>query len=536
MGQDEGDPAGAAAAGTGPAPSRQAYVTLSVLTVVYVFNFVDRQILSILAEDIKADIGVTDAQMGFLYGTAFAVFYAIFGIPLGRLADVWVRRSLISIGLAFWSAMTALSGTARGFVPLAAYRIGVGVGEASASPAAYSLLSDWFPPRLRATALGIYSSGVYIGAGVGLFLGGMIVDGWARAYPVDAPFGLRGWQVAFFVVGLPGILMALVVRMLPEPVRGQSEGLPERDPHPHPFLAFGRELLSVVPPLTLVGLLREGAGVRGVVANLLAAAAVAGAVALLTVATGDAAQWIALGIGTYAAISWAQGLARRDPPTFALIFKSPALLLACVGFASMAFVSYGIGFWSAPFFIRVHGAPAAQVGMMLGLASAIGGFLGVALGGVLSDRWKQRWPTARLRVGIVAAVGTLPVTLLQLRTPDLTVAYAAAFALNAVAPLWIGPAATTVNELVLPRMRAVASAFYLLVLTFIGLALGPYAVGKLSDALSSSMAPGEALRSSMQLALVMLAVSILCLLLAGRSLAREEATRLERARAAGEDV
>src|SRR4030095_12601852 len=124
-----------------------ANYTLGVLVVVYVFNFLDRQIVSILAERIKADLGVSDAQIGFLYGTAFAVFYAIFGIPLGRLADVWNRRTLIATGLGVWSLMTAVSGLARGFGALALARIGVGVGEASASPAAFSMLSDTFPPR-----------------------------------------------------------------------------------------------------------------------------------------------------------------------------------------------------------------------------------------------------------------------------------------------------------------------------------------------------------------------------------------------------
>src|SRR6185295_4830952 len=122
-------------------PDRYPRYVLGVLVVVYVFNFLDRQILSILAERIKADLGATDAQMGFLYGTAFAVF----GIPLGRLADVWDRRRLIAWGLAAWSAMTALSGLARSFAQLALARFGVGIGEASASPAAYSLLSDYFP-------------------------------------------------------------------------------------------------------------------------------------------------------------------------------------------------------------------------------------------------------------------------------------------------------------------------------------------------------------------------------------------------------
>jgi len=143
-----------------------ARYVLIVLMLVYVFNFIDRNILSILAEDIKADLGLTDSQLGFLYGTVFAVFYAIFGIPLGRLADIWTRKNLISIGLFFWSGMTALSGTARSFTSLGIYRVGVGVGEASASPAAFSMLGDYFPPRLRATVLSIYSSGVNIGGGI----------------------------------------------------------------------------------------------------------------------------------------------------------------------------------------------------------------------------------------------------------------------------------------------------------------------------------------------------------------------------------
>src|SRR4030095_12330667 len=197
-----------------------ANYTLGVLVVVYVFNFLDRQIVSILAERIKADLGVSDAQMGFLYGTAFAVFYAIFGIPLGRLADVWDRRRLIAWGLAAWSAMTALSGLARSFAQLALARFAVGVGEASASPAAYSLLSDYYPTARRATALAVYSSGIYIGAGLGLGIGGLIVDRWDAAWAgTTPPTGLRGWQVAFLAVGLPGLLLALWVRSLREPVR-----------------------------------------------------------------------------------------------------------------------------------------------------------------------------------------------------------------------------------------------------------------------------------------------------------------------------
>jgi MFS family permease len=205
------------------------WYVLGVLVLVCVFNFIDRQILSILAEDIKVDIGLSDSQIGFLYGTAFALFYAVFGIPLGRLADVWIRKNLIAGGLFLWSAMTALSGTARSFFGLGAFRIGVGVGEASATPAVFSLLADYFPRHRLATVLSIYCSGVYIGSGLGMLLGGWVVDAWNGAFAKGhAPLDLSAWQAAFIIAGLPGILVAVWVWTLREPVRGQSEGIASR--------------------------------------------------------------------------------------------------------------------------------------------------------------------------------------------------------------------------------------------------------------------------------------------------------------------
>jgi MFS family permease len=515
---------------------RYAWYVLVVLVIVYVFNFIDRQILSILAEEIKADIGLTDAEIGFLYGTVFAVFYAIFGIPLGRLADVWVRKSLIAIGLAFWSTMTALSGTARSFPVLGAYRIGVGIGEASASPAAFSSLVDWFPARLRATALSIYSSGVYIGAGIGIFLGGYIVDSWRAAFPDGtAPLGLRGWHVAYFVVGMPGILLALWVWTLREPRRGQSEGLPEPARHPHPFRVLGIELMAVLPPFTLLSLWQAGAGVKGLVRNGIGAISIALVAFALVKVTGSLPQWVALGIGVYAAFSWAQGLRLRDAPAYALIFGTPALLLAATGFALIAFVTYGIGFWGAPFFIRHYGATAGEVGLYLGLAAALGGWIGVTLGGVISDVLRRRTPHARLWLGFATIACAVPTAIGMLYAPSVGVAYLLNFLFSIGSPLWVGPGVTTISELVLPRMRAVASAFYLLMVTFLGLALGPYTMGKLSDAFVAGGAePGDALRSAMLCGLAPLAISALCFALAWRRVAEAEATKLARARAAGE--
>jgi predicted MFS family arabinose efflux permease len=203
----------AAAAGAAPRAAGSPRYVLGLLFVVYVFNFVDRQILSILLEPIKRDLGVSDTAMGFLTGWAFAVFYTFAGIPIARYADTGVRRSVIAAGAALWSAMTALSGLAQSFTQLALARIGVGVGEAACSPPAHSLLSDYFPPERRATALAIYASGIHFGTAFGYLAGGWINEAF-------------GWRAAFFVVGLPGLLIALLVRAtIREPVRGASEGL-----------------------------------------------------------------------------------------------------------------------------------------------------------------------------------------------------------------------------------------------------------------------------------------------------------------------
>ena len=189
---------------------------LAVLFFVYVFNFIDRTILSILVEDVKRELGVSDTAMGFLTGIAFALFYTVAGIPIARWADVGVRRSIIALGLTVWSLMTAASGLVQNFGQLVAARIGVGVGEAAGSPPAHSLIADYFPPERRATALSIYSAGIYVGV-----LFGYLAGGWVNEF--------FGWRNAFFVVGLPGLLLALLVRFtVREPPRGQSE--PPRAP------------------------------------------------------------------------------------------------------------------------------------------------------------------------------------------------------------------------------------------------------------------------------------------------------------------
>ena len=510
-----------------------AHYVLIVLVIVYVFNFVDRNILSILAEDIKADLGISDAQMGFLYGTVFAVFYAVFGIPLARFADVWNRRSLISIGLFFWSAMTALSGFARSFPMLATLRIGVGIGEASASPAAYSMLADYYPPRLRATVIALYSSGVYIGGGIGLMLGGWIVDAWSAAYPVDPPLGLKGWQAAFLAVGLPGLLMAVWVRTLKEPVRGISEGLVTTQ-HPHPFRMLGQEMMSVLPGLSLAYLAR----LKGRVGrNLLGLVLIVSFCAAMIALTGSIAQWAVLGLGGYITLTWAQALFKRDNATYQMIFGSKALIFTTLAFPTISFASYGLGFWVAPYLQRTHEVTAGDVGFYIGAGNAVAGLIGVSIGGYLADRWKLTFANGRLYVGFITVALTVPFVLVMLFTDSLVVAFWMNFLYHIPISMWVGIPPATTSDLVMPRMRAIAGAYYILVNTLIGLALGPYVIGQLSDLfVDSGMDPASGLRLAMGLSLLIFVFTITFLLLAMRYLPEDEGSRLQRAKALGEEV
>ena len=525
-----------------PETDRYGYYVLAVLMLVYAFNFIDRQILSILAEDIKRDLQLEDAQIGFLYGTAFAVFYALFGIPLGRLADSWYRGRLMAMGLALWSSMTALSGFANSFGVLAAARIGVGIGEASASPAAYSMISDYFPKERRATALSIYSSGLYIGGGLSLPIGGLVLSRWNASYPnaAEAPLGLAGWQAAFLAVGIPGLLLALWVLTLREPQRGASDGLPQPVVKPNAWRDFGRELMAILPPLTLISTARIPGALR---VNLLALVLVAAAATGLAWLTGDEPQWIAYGLGVYAVFSWVQSLKPRDPPTYRLIWGTPLVLLLVVAFGSISFVTYASSFWGVPYvldtFYPVPTVPALYVqgltgaeeaSTILGWSAALSAAVGVISGGILSDWWRQHDPRGRLFVNMIAAVAPAPIIFWMFTTESLATFYWLNPLSHVFSSLWVGAAVATLQDVVLPRMRATAGATYILGTTMVGLALGPYFAGKVAD-----LAGGQ-IRIGVFALYVMPLFTVTALWIAARRLAELEATKVERAREVGEPI
>ena len=198
-----------------------AWYVVGVLTFVYIFSFIDRQILNLLVRPIRRDLGISDTQMSLLMGFSFALFYTFFGIPLGRLADSKSRRTIIAAGFAVWSLFTAGCGVAKNFAQMLLMRVGVGIGEAALSPAAYSIIADYFPPKRRATALSVYSMGIYIGSGIAFIVGGIVAGIAAKQEEWILPLvgATRPWQVVFFIVGLPGVFLALLMYTVKEPLR-----------------------------------------------------------------------------------------------------------------------------------------------------------------------------------------------------------------------------------------------------------------------------------------------------------------------------
>ena len=510
--------------------SPYAWYVLAVLFLVYVLNFVDLQIVAILADDIKRDLGLRDQDIGFLYGTAFGVFYALFGIPLGRLADNWNRVRLMSLGLALWSAMTALSGFARTGGAMAGARVGVGVGEATASPAAYSLISDWFPKRLRATALAIYSSGIYIGGGFSLFIGGLIVEKWNAAFPDHSgPLGLVGWQAAFLLVGLPGLALAVLVATLREPARGQSEGI-EAPPHPAPFRSFADELVTIVPPLTLIGAARGGT--KALANNLVFLALTVAAVFALVAVGEPATQWVAIGIGVYAVYSWAAALKRRDLPAWKLIAGNPAFLCVVVAYGLNAFMAYSVAAFAPSFARRAFDIPPeglGEMGLLIGGPAALAGFVGITIGGRIADTLRERSPVGRLHVLLFGCLAPIPPVVLAFTAGTPAMFYVMLPLAQLLTCGALGAAAATTQDLVLPRMRGTATAAFFIGTTLLGLALGPYLAGRIST-LTGSLATGV---------LSLLATTPLALAAiygAYRLLPAAEAGKIERAREAGEPI
>jgi predicted MFS family arabinose efflux permease len=388
--------------------------TLWILLIVYVFNFIDRQIVNILAEPIAKDLKLSDTQIGLMTGLAFALFYTVLGLPIARYADRpgTSRPRLIAVALAIWSAMTALCGLAQNFAQLLLARIGVGVGEAGCTPAAHSLISDLVPKERRASALGFYALGIPIGTVLGMIIGGQLVD-------------VLGWRQAFMIVGLPGVAMALIVWLvLKDPRLGT------------------RQSAAAVP----------------------------------------------------------KALATRE--AIRSILSSRAMVLLLIAASSAAFLSYGKVTWATIFFQRTHGLTPGQVGLWFGIVNGLGGILGTWLSGRIADRYGAQ---KRQHVLTAAALGMLfvaPTAVWGYSASDWRWALVILFFPTFLGSLYYGPTYSSVQGLVTPQARALASAVLLFFQNLIGLGLGPLLFGMLSDSLKPSLG-GESVQWVLYIASVM---------------------------------
>jgi len=366
------------------------YVLL-ILTGVYVFNFVDRQILVILQESIKQDLGLSDTQLGLMTGFTFAIFYVLFGIPIAHIADKGNRRNIIAISLVIWSGMTALSGRAQNFVQLLLMRIGVGIGEAGGSPPAHSIISDLYPPERRATAMAIYSTGISIGV-----LIGFLVGGWVNQY--------FGWRMAFLIVGIPGILYALLLRFtVREPPRGLAENI--KDHHQSHSM---KEVLQLLWRSKSFRFLALGTGMAAYHAYVIASWIPSFLSRTHDMSSGEIGTWLSLLFGIGGGLGYFLGGYLTDRfgindkrwylwlPAIALALSVPVSLVCfftsntLVSLILIAFPAFFSSIYLAPCLALTHGIVGVR---MRALASAVLFFvlniIGLGLGplftGMISD-------------------------------------------------------------------------------------------------------------------------------------------------------
>ena len=410
-----------------PGQGRYRYAVLALLILAYTFNFLDRQILGILAGAIKKDLGLTDSQLGLMGGLAFALFYTALGIPIAWLADRWSRTWIMTGALAIWSGFTALCGLAGGFWQLFLCRMGVGVGEAGGVAPAYSLISDYFPKAQRARALAAYSFGIPVGSALGILFGGLIAAS-------------INWRAAFVIVGLAGVLLAPIFRLVvKEPVRGAMDGTP------------------------------PAAAARG-------------------------------------------GLA--------LLLRKPSFWLIALGASASSVCGYGVAFWLPSFFERSLGMGLVERSLFLGSITLFGGVLGVWGGGWLGDRLGGRGKGFYLLVPAGAFLLALPCFFFAVGATSLPVAFVLFLIPTGLNLAWLGPVINAVQHLVPAAMRSTASACFLFVNNLIGLGLGTYYFGAVSDALTPRFG-AEALRYAIYSGLGFYVVSALLFVAAAAVIKRD---------------
>jgi predicted MFS family arabinose efflux permease len=401
---------------------------LLLLLFAYVFNFIDRNIVGVLAVPIREEFNLSDTALSQL-GIAFGIFYAVIAIPIACAADRKSRVNIIAGAVALWSLFTAACGMVQNYTQLVVSRMGVAVGEAGGIAPSYSLISDYFPREKRSRALAFYSLGIPIGSALGVFFGG-----WLAAH--------LSWRSAFVIVGLLGLPAALLIKLLiPEPERGRF----------------------------------------------------------------DAAAPVAAPPG--------RDVARA-------LFANPSFWLLSFGAASGSILGYGLIFWLPSFFNRSFSLTIEQVGWFYGSIVLVGGALGTWLGGWLGDRLGAERPGGYALIPAVCFLITAPTFALGLFAPNLWLAWLLFTIGQILALAWLGPVITAVQHIVIPSMRATASASFLFVNNLIGIAFGIYFLGWFSDAMKAAHG-SDSLRYSILYGLVFYLLAAVFYLFAAARLRRD---------------
>lgn len=408
-----------------PAPTSK-YLILAMLFIAYVFNFLDRQLLGIVAVPLKAELHLSDSQLGLMGGLAFALFYALLGVPAAWLADHVGRARVIGWSLAFWSFFTAACGLAQGFWSLLLARMGVGVGEAGGVAPSYALISQYFAPHERARALGFYNLAIPVGSALAMGVGGAVAAAW-------------GWRMAFIAMGVAGLLFAPL------------------------FFATVRS----------------------------------------------------------ARVSPAQ--ARDVPPPLAATLRQLAAKpsfwgLSC-GAACGSMIGYGLMFWLPSLFARRYDLAVGETGQMMALLFFVSGVIGISAGGWLADYLGRKGRAAYALLPALAYGLCGPGFYMALAMPSAQTALLWLLVPQALSLIWMAPVAAAVQNLVAPAARSMASALFLGINNIVGLGLGSWVLGRLSDHYGGLH--GAGLLQALHMGLWAYAAAALAMMWAARHLARD---------------
>tara|TARA_R110000868_G_scaffold2384_7_gene17735 strand:+ start:15221 stop:16933 length:1713 start_codon:yes stop_codon:yes gene_type:complete len=535
-------------------------IVMLLLFLVYAFNFLDRQIISILAIPIKEDLGLTDEQLGLLGGIAFALLYSTLGVPIAWFADRLNRTWIMTASLLIWSGFTAVSGLAQNFGQLFLARVGVGIGEAGGVAPAYTIIADYHPPEKRARALAIYSLGIPVGSAFGVIAGSQIAGGGIS----DA----LDWRSAFLIVGIAGVVLAPIFKLaVREPKRGQYdppaakrqtayETAAAYSPAKARTLSIAGAVLLALPSLLSIfsilvfrggasqsiGLLLVAAAV-GVVCGWLAGKWVSRRASWLTLALGTAVLMVLPGLVSWGvpalmtgeglgtgAMAWLIGrlIAGALIGVFFSFFREfmnlaldkPSFWLMVMGASSSSMMGYGVFFWLPSFFARSFQLSLTETGWLFGGVLFFAGSLGIILGGVMGDWIGKRKRSGFALVPAFAFLVCAPLYWAGIMSPSATLAVGLMFIPTALGLAWLGPVLSAFQHLVPPHMRTSASSVFLLINNLLGIGGGVYVLGRISTVLEPTFGEGS-LRISILIGSCLYLVAAFFMFWAARHLAKD---------------